>query len=363
MSALPYCSSLKSRKAVEGNYLECTDSTAFRLEWPWEPPYSGHYDVYVKWAWRSGDQCYIFEGESTYTCGGSNLRAGAWFSLGNHHLREGGRYPVVGPVDATNFTIRMDAVRYVLTKADSAPRDYKYVHTDALGTPLRVTDQGGTVVWAAMYDPFGIAAVDSDPDGDGTQLTLNLRFPGQYYDAETGFHYNYFRDYDPDKGRYLQSDPIGLAGGVNTYAYVMGNPIRYTDPLGLEQQTRDYVGNNGYNGERGTFGGAMITDAISTMWNADHLGITREIIGNGLNSAGQTGTCMATCAATNFIGLTPGAFAKNMTEQSVVYALGQGAKEAGCAVSKKAAGAAGLLLTARDTAGTVDCATRCLVGP
>lgn len=64
-------------------------------------------------------------------------------------------------------------------------------------------------------------------------MTVNLRFPGPCYDDETGLHYNYFRDYEPDMGRYTESDPIGLAGELNTYAYVGSNPLRFVDPLGL----------------------------------------------------------------------------------------------------------------------------------
>jgi RHS repeat-associated protein len=80
---------------------------------------------------------------------------------------------------------------------------------------------------------FGEATLDEDPDGDGTDLALNTRFPGQYFDAESGLHYNYFRDYDPTTGRYVESDPSGLMDGTNTYAYTKSNPILFTDSSGL----------------------------------------------------------------------------------------------------------------------------------
>jgi RHS repeat-associated protein len=90
--------------------------------------------------------------------------------------------------------------------------NHYYVHTDQLGTP-RVITNGDTVIWRWQSDPFGSTVAREDPDGDSVLFTYNLRFPGQYYDDETGLHYNYFRTYDPSTGRYLESDPIGLGGG------------------------------------------------------------------------------------------------------------------------------------------------------
>lgn len=102
-----------------------------------------------------------------------------------------------------------------------------YVMPHNLGAPWTVVDATGKVVWSWNRDPFGT----TQPTGS---ITYNLRFPGQYYDKETGLSYNYYRDYDPKLGRYIQSDPIGLGGGVNTYAYVGGNPVSAIDPRGLE---------------------------------------------------------------------------------------------------------------------------------
>jgi RHS repeat-associated protein len=108
-----------------------------------------------------------------------------------------------------------------------------YIHADHLNTPRMMTSTTNVVVWRWVADGFGYNAPVTDPDGNGTNDYLNLRFPGQIYDSETGFNYNLFRDYDPSTGRYLQSDPIGLQGGLNTYGYVGTNPTRFVDPNGL----------------------------------------------------------------------------------------------------------------------------------
>lgn len=113
-----------------------------------------------------------------------------------------------------------------------------YLHTDHLNIPRRISrPSDNVVVWRWDSDPFGTSAANEDPDGDSNLFTYNLRFPGQYLDTETGLHYNYFRDYDPATGRYPQSDPIGLRGGLNTYAYARTNPLSRIDPLGLADTT------------------------------------------------------------------------------------------------------------------------------
>ena len=108
-----------------------------------------------------------------------------------------------------------------------------------LGTPRAITtsDAANVKVWEWKNDdPFGTNQPNQDPNATGTAFQYNLRFPGQYYDMETNTHYNYFRDYDPSIGRYVQSDPIGLKGGNNTYAYADGSPTSRSDLLGLATQ-------------------------------------------------------------------------------------------------------------------------------
>ena len=102
-----------------------------------------------------------------------------------------------------------------------------YYQNDHLGTPQRMINSSGEVVWEAQYEAFGEAEIINEA------VTNNLRFPGQYFDGESGLYHNFHRDYDPGIGRYVQSDPIGLDGGVNIYLYALQSPMIYIDELGL----------------------------------------------------------------------------------------------------------------------------------
>jgi RHS repeat-associated protein len=102
-----------------------------------------------------------------------------------------------------------------------------FLHNDRLGTPQLATDSGQNVVWTANYGPFG------EMNAIPSLIVQNLRLPGQEFDVDTGLYHNGFRDYVPGWGRYLQSDPIGLAGGMNTYGYVQANPAKFADERGL----------------------------------------------------------------------------------------------------------------------------------
>ena len=111
----------------------------------------------------------------------------------------------------------------VVTGGSSTSGTVDYVTTDQLNTPRVITDSSQTVLWSWNSDPFGNGQPTSP------SFTYNLRFPGQYYDAETGHNYNYYRDYDPDTGRFTESDPLGIVGGANTFAYVDDDPVDGTD--------------------------------------------------------------------------------------------------------------------------------------
>lgn len=121
-------------------------------------------------------------------------------------------------------------IDYENIDADPATGRRRFVFSDQVGVPCQVEDDHGAVLWKARVLPFGQTQVSS-----AAGLELNLRFPGHYLDVETGLHYNRHRYYDPQLGRYLQSDPWGIAGGPNTYAY-RSNPLLKVDVRGLGEE-------------------------------------------------------------------------------------------------------------------------------
>lgn len=119
----------------------------------------------------------------------------------------------------------MDLVKYlsplliinllILSPISLAEQKLYYVHNDHNGTPQMLTDEDRKVVWKVeSQTPLGEVVINEDPDSDGNKVEFNLRFPGQYFDKETNTNYNYHRTYDPSLARYIQSDPIGLRGGL-----------------------------------------------------------------------------------------------------------------------------------------------------
>ncbi|MCE7902710.1 MAG: hypothetical protein DYH20_08685 [Gammaproteobacteria bacterium PRO9] len=160
-----------------------------------------------------------------------------------------------------------------------------YLHPDHLGTPRIGTDAARNITWRYRSDAFGIAELS------GT-ANVRLRFPGQLNLGAEGFNYNYFRDYRPDTGRYLESDPIGLEGGINTYAYVAGNPLSRADPLGLWTWPSP--------AEVARYWYEVIGSGVDFLQNYRNLRVAnQQILSTGLSPSGADKYfhCMANCEA------------------------------------------------------------------
>ncbi|MGA6108780.1 RHS repeat-associated core domain-containing protein [Pseudomonas solani] len=150
------------------------------------------------------------------------------------------RYTSSGKKSKASYYVWLDSLpiaqidlNYDAAGTTIASTTLTYLHSDHLNTPRLATNQGGNLVWSWQSNAFGVG----QPNTYGGNIDVILRFPGQIADAHSALYYNYFRDYDPETGRYVESDPIGLNGGLNTFAYVMGNPLVLTDPLGLAPPT------------------------------------------------------------------------------------------------------------------------------
>lgn len=158
-----------------------------------------------------------------------------------------GTYPIVVRATTTdiNYPIVQSVPLAVTVGLAPGSASAYFIHTDQINTPRGITNGSGSLVWRWDSDPFGNDSANEQPAGQSA-FKNNLRFSGQYFDRESNLYYNYFRDYDPALGRYIQSDPIGLNGGINTYGYVLGNPVGNYDPLGLAIKCKTILKLPGY---------------------------------------------------------------------------------------------------------------------
>jgi RHS repeat-associated protein len=200
---------------------------------------TGTYKVYARWpanSTHSAQAVYRVTHASGTTDVTVNQRldGAEWnlrgtFSLNNANSK-------VTLIPQADGIVAADAVKAVNTS--EASRIF-FIHTDHLNAPRVVLNSANQLRWRWLSDPFGLLPPEDNPQGLGV-FSLNLRLPGQLYDIESNLHYNYFRDYNPSTGRYTTSDPIGLAGGINTYTYVGGNPVTRVDPTGLRWDCQSF---------------------------------------------------------------------------------------------------------------------------
>jgi len=230
--------SAKKAKSYGTDYRQAAGGTGSTYRWT-PALTAGTWEVY---AWWSNDRknatsvpyTVIHARGSTGLTVDQSRNGGEWVLLGAFEFAGDGTGYV--EVDDSGGQTVADAVRFFRSGEPQTQMQLNvyYVHNDHLGTPKKLSNETGQVVWRAVYDPFGTAVVDSDPDADGRSIRFNFRFPGQYYDLQASLNYNYFRYYDFKTGSYLRSDPSGLSGGLATFLYAASSPIVLTDKLGLD---------------------------------------------------------------------------------------------------------------------------------
>ncbi|MCZ2112525.1 MAG: RHS repeat-associated core domain-containing protein [Anaerolineae bacterium] len=204
-----------------------------------------------------------------------------------------GEYPsLYGPGRNTEY-VNLDSTPIAAIRSSQLHE----IETDHLGTPRAIVKPGTTPStnvtvwrWDLLGNTFGADAPNEDPDGDGTAFTFNLRYPGQYRDAETGLSYNRSRDFDASIGRYVESDPIGVNGGVNTYSYVNQNPLVAIDPSGLIRWSGEmYVG-----GGSGVIGATFAlfdlkSECVNGKYAYTHAWASAVVFGTGIKFSASGG--------------------------------------------------------------------------
>lgn len=219
------------------NYRTNTKGTgADKAVWTVNVTKTGTYQVFARWVTAStyasnAPFTVKYSGGSATVTKSQRTSGGQWVLLGSYTFSAG----TAGSVtlsDNANGTVIADAIKLVATSG-ATQEALRSIHTDHLNTPRLATNASGTIVWRWEGKAFGDTAPNEDPDADAQTTVINLRYPGQYADTETGIFYNWNRYYEPKTGRYLTSDPIGLAGGLNSFLYSNANPLRFVDPMGL----------------------------------------------------------------------------------------------------------------------------------
>ncbi len=216
--------------------------------------------------------------------------------------------------------VYLDGEVIALSEYQTNPGLYYFIN-DHLGTPQQLITATGTVVWQAAYLPFGQAHVTV------AEVANNIRFPGQYYDSETGLHYNWHRYYSPETGRYISADPIGLAGGMNLYAYVEGNPVNLIDPEGLDWLS-DWIDNNDWGGGDSL---KKNRERLRNSWEKDRKrreSLDQWYAADRARRASEwaLNTCIVNCLLENYPLLIPGAMAEGVIIAGLTaYTGGQGA--------------------------------------
>jgi len=195
----------------------------------------GQYEVYVRWTAhpnRATDAKYTITHErgSETIVVNQQQNGGEWNYLGTFTFTAAADGSIILTDEANGYVIA-DAVKlhhFEQQGQTTGEKTYYYYHNDHLGTPQVMTGDNGTIVWKAAYNPFGMAEVDA-----ASTVINNFRFPGQYYDEETGLHYNWHRYYDPWTGRYLRGDPIGLWGSVKVNLRFLHKKYQHIEHLKL----------------------------------------------------------------------------------------------------------------------------------
>jgi RHS repeat-associated protein len=218
-----------------------------------------------------------------------------------------------------------------------------YVHTDHLNSPRKVSrPSDNKLEWRWDADPFGTTAANQNPAGLGT-FVYGLRFPGQYYMAETGLNQNWNRDYDPLIGKYIESDPLGLKAGLNTYGYVNARPTLLIDPLGLD----------------GFLDCLLQQSTTHAPLNCNNV-LMQEIADAFGHFACKSVKCTTTCTLLNFVGADVDEVVANAYKEMVLQVLDHIAETTASKWAKYGLPLVGEVDTLHDAIGTIRCVTNCV---